>query len=103
MDETAFTQWLMAPEAPDVEFTLEDLLRRPEWHRRAACRGAGVEVFFPSDGASFEAVRAFCVRCEVQEDCLKTALEEPRTRGTWGGTSEQERRELRRATRRAVA
>ena len=27
--------------------TLEDLLHRPEWHRRAACRGSGLSSYFP--------------------------------------------------------
>lgn len=90
------TLWLMAPEAPPTALVIEILVQRPEWHRRAACRGSGVEAFFPSSGESFEADQAFCSRCEVRIECLEAALAIPSTKGTWGGTSEQERLAMRR-------
>jgi WhiB family redox-sensing transcriptional regulator len=90
------TRWLMTPEAPPSALILEALVKRPEWHRRAACRGADVDVFFPSNGESFEADQAFCSRCEVRIECLNAALAKPSTKGTWGGTSEQQRVAMRR-------
>jgi hypothetical protein len=37
----ALVDRLMALDAPDEMLTLEDFLRRPEWHQRAAYRGQG--------------------------------------------------------------
>ena len=48
----ALIAWLMtAPDVPDERLTLDDFLRRPEWHQRAACRGVGVDAFeIPTGG-----------------------------------------------------
>ena len=72
----------MAPEAPG----LEDYLRRPAWHQRAACRGLGVAGFV---GLRREERyrRELCAGCEVRQECLDTALADPELTGLWGGTS----------------
>ena len=85
--------WLMTPYAPE----LGDLLNRPEWHARAACRGMGVDAFFPERGQSTEAAKALCAACEVRAECLEAALGDVTTQGVWAGTSERGRRELRKA------
>jgi WhiB family redox-sensing transcriptional regulator len=37
-----------------------------------------------------------CAQCPVHRDCLEYALETNQDSGIWGGTSEEERRVLRR-------
>lgn len=44
-----------------------------------------------------EAAKAVCESCPVREACLRYALETNQEAGVWGGTSEEERRKLRRA------
>jgi WhiB family transcriptional regulator, redox-sensing transcriptional regulator len=77
-----------------------------EWRARAACSGYQHALFFPvgdTDGAAIERAREICLNCAVTDDCLEYALETNQRAGIWGGTTEEERRSLRRkwlATRR---
>lgn len=43
-----------------------------------------------------EQAKAVCRRCPVREQCLEWALETGQSIGVWGGTSETERRALKR-------
>ena len=81
---------------------LSSLLQRPVWHRRAACRGRGVEDFFPPDGSSRLRASVLCVRCPVAKECLEYALDHPSLKGVWAGTSERGRHRMRVATDRQV-
>ena len=72
-----------------------DLLGRPAWQARAACRGEGVEQFFPPEGTSLMRARRICNSCLVSDQCLQYALERPSLKGIWAGTSERRRRRLR--------
>jgi WhiB family redox-sensing transcriptional regulator len=71
-----------------------------DWRARAACAGYPNTLFFPSsdgpDEPSLERAKAICSVCAVAEDCLEYALETNQRAGIWGGTSEQERKSLRR-------
>ena len=72
-----------------------------DWRHRALCRDEDPELFFPvgTTGPAATQVaeaKAVCQRCTVVEDCLTWALETGQDAGVWGGTSEEERRELRR-------
>ena len=63
------------------------------------CRGDQVKKWFPERGAKHLQVNELmvkCDRCAVQEDCLRYALVHRMDWGVWGGTSERERRRLRR-------
>jgi WhiB family redox-sensing transcriptional regulator len=77
------------------------------WRARAACTGQQSALFFPRDEADERAIRRareICAACAVSEACLEFALETNQRAGIWGGTTEVERRSLRRrwlATRRA--
>jgi len=82
--------WLMAADAPDLP-SLGDLLNRPAWHRRAACRGIGPSTFFPKRGGNGREARAICARCPVTEQCLSYAMADDDTVGMWAGTSSNER------------
>lgn len=73
-----------------------------DWRQRAACRDVDPELFFPvSDtgpGArQADQAKAVCARCPVREQCLDYALDTGLDHGIFGGTTETERRELRRA------
>ena len=66
------------------------------WEKRAACRGADPELFFPERGDTYsvQAAKAVCARCPVRAECLEEHLGEKQ--GVWGGMSEYERRAIRR-------
>ena len=68
---------------------------------RAACLGLDVKLFFPekADKAASNDAKQVCARCAIRRECLDYALtfgpgECP---GVWGGTSESERRRMRRS------
>jgi WhiB family transcriptional regulator, redox-sensing transcriptional regulator len=84
------------------------LTYRPyDWRANAACVGLDPERFFPlgTTGRALDQIaraKAICQRCEVRAQCLHWALETNQDAGVWGGTSEEERRALRRALQRRV-
>ncbi len=71
-----------------------------DWRARAACSGYPNTLFFPvsddAGDANVERAMAVCAACPVIEDCLEYALETNQRAGIWGGTSERERKSLRR-------
>ncbi|MFF7886313.1 WhiB family transcriptional regulator [Streptomyces sp. NPDC007896] len=74
-----------------------------DWREFAACRSVDPDLFFPigSTGPALpqiEEAKAVCRHCPVREECLSWALDTGQTIGVWGGTSETERRALRRRT-----
>jgi WhiB family redox-sensing transcriptional regulator len=81
------------------------LLQPVEWQANARCAEVDPEIFFPERGGSSKAARAVCAQCEVRDKCLEYALNNKEQFGIWGGTSERERRRLRkeRARRRLRA
>jgi Transcription factor WhiB len=92
----ALVHWLMAPDAPDERLTHEDWLRRPAWHQRAACRGVGPTDYVRGPKADYETIGGLCTDCPVRRERLAVALANPDLMGLWGGTTEVERREIRR-------
>lgn len=74
-----------------------------DWRERARCKGMDDPNFFFPVGTTgpallqIEAVKAFCKKCEVRGDCLQYALDNNQEYGMWGGTTEEERRYMRRA------
>lgn len=67
--------------------------RRPEWHRRAACRGLGTDAFFPEKGEDARPAKAVCSGCPVAAPCGAATGDH----GIWGGQSPRERMRSRRA------
>lgn len=69
-----------------------------DWPEFAACRDHDTELFFPlaEDGAEATAALFVCGTCPVRSQCLSYALEAGEV-GIWGGTTETDRRALRRA------
>jgi WhiB family redox-sensing transcriptional regulator len=71
------------------------------WRRDAHCRDTDPDLFFPvgtTGHALTQIARAkqVCGECPVRVECLEFALETNQDSGIWGGTSEEERRVLRR-------
>ncbi|HCK79167.1 MAG TPA: WhiB family transcriptional regulator [Actinobacteria bacterium] len=78
-----------------------------EWRHQAACRDADPELFFPIGNTGpallqIAEAKKVCNSCPVVAACLQWALETGQEAGVWGGTSEDERRELRRRAGRAA-
>jgi WhiB family redox-sensing transcriptional regulator len=95
----AVTGWLISGDQSDPFAWVASLTRRPEWHARAACRGAGTSAFFPTRGANAAVMaraRAVCDRCTVTVECLDFAMSDIDAVGIWGGTTDRARRQLRR-------
>jgi WhiB family redox-sensing transcriptional regulator len=72
------------------------------WRERASCQAIRPDLFFPAgttdlDLEEIEAAKAVCRDCPVQGPCLQFALETNQEAGIWGGTTEAERRRVRRA------
>ncbi|MGH8909679.1 MAG: WhiB family transcriptional regulator [Egibacteraceae bacterium] len=83
------------------------LPRTARWRERAACLDVDPERFFPigTTGPALERAdeaKRVCAGCEVRADCLDWALKTGQEAGVWGGTTEDERRALRRTLRRRV-
>jgi WhiB family transcriptional regulator, redox-sensing transcriptional regulator len=74
---------------------------RTDWRDHASCSGLDPDLFFPvsTSGAALtdiEAAKRVCQRCPVTTPCLRWALGIGQVSGIWGGTTEEERRALRR-------
>lgn len=82
-----------AGRAESVEARAADLLdmivrRRPAWHNRAACAGAGNDLFFSDDPADLAHARdTFCAVCPVSRECSEAGANEV---GMWGGVNRKE-------------
>lgn len=78
---------------------LLELLEGPEWHRQAACRGMGANLFFPENGMNADgaAARKVCAGCPVRAECREAGMAE--VYGIWGGMGGRERRERRNGPR----
>jgi WhiB family redox-sensing transcriptional regulator len=93
------------PEEPveSIRWAVWDVER---WRAHAACREVDPEVFFPVGVtgpavAAIAAAKAICEDCAARPECLEFAVTTNQEYGIWGGTSEEERRDIRRARRAA--
>lgn len=74
------------------------------WQYDAACLGVtarfGEDLFFRPENGEGKPVRVrrakmLCASCKVRQECLRFALDNGCT-GVWGGTTERERKRMRR-------
>ena len=96
----AEVRWLISGDESDPSQWLAELTRRPLWHARAACRGAGADAFVVSRGANHAVMnraRAICNVCPVRRECLDFALADMDCVGIWGGLSHKQRKQMRSA------
>ena len=84
--------------------------RDETWRRDAACRNHPTELFFPSTRGRLRTSRRLvsvgqlqevaaldvCATCPVREECLEYALDRDEV-GVWGGTTDRDRRRIRKA------
>ena len=71
-----------------------------DWRDQASCRSVDPDLFFPvgTTGVALvqiEHAKSVCRSCTAREACLEFALATNQESGIWGGTSEEERRKLR--------
>lgn len=64
------------------------------WRARAYCQGMDPDLFFGIDGDRAKG-REHCAECDVQLQCLHYAVQAKEEHGTWGGTSANFRKTLR--------
>ena len=69
------------------------------WRDDAACRDADPDLFFPVGTTGpvqshVDEAKRICRSCPAQTQCLAWALDQGVTDGVWGGTTEDERRDL---------
>jgi hypothetical protein len=63
-----------------------DPIVRLDWQARAACRGMGSDLLFPTSGNALGPATRICARCAVLEECRTTALDDPSLYGVWART-----------------
>ena len=66
------------------------------WRAKAACRGMDANWFHPVRGGSVDKQRKVCDSCPVKVECLRYALDNNIWIGIYGGTTEKDRRRLKR-------
>jgi WhiB family redox-sensing transcriptional regulator len=67
------------------------------WMVDGLCRQIDGDLWFPEHGESPHVAKRVCCRCSVIAPCLEFALSLNHAAGVWGGTTERERRRMRRA------
>jgi WhiB family redox-sensing transcriptional regulator len=102
LDTLVFTDVLVKPAnlwiARKAMTAMDD---HSDWRSLAACRSADPELFFPISlsgcgAADVAKAKAICAKCDVRAHCLSTALALGHVHGIWGGTTEEDRQQLRR-------
>jgi WhiB family transcriptional regulator, redox-sensing transcriptional regulator len=84
-----------------LAWTLPEVPKPHRWRLAASCRSVDPDLFFPvgTTGLALDqidAAKAVCNACPAKAPCLEFALATNQDSGIWGGTSEDERRTLRR-------
>ena len=74
-----------------------NITKPPEWMAGGLCAEVDPELWFPEKGGSTREAKQLCARCPVHPECLAYAIAHRERHGVWGGTTERERRRMRRA------
>ncbi len=87
-----------------VTDTYSPVTEETNWRENAACRDTAPDLFFPigSTGLAIEqiaAAKTVCDGCPAKEPCLQFALDTNQDSGIWGGSTEDQRRTIRRQIR----
>lgn len=72
---------------------IAELAQKPEWFQKAKCWGMGNDFFFPNKGTLSREQKEFCAECPTRAECLDYGINI--RFGIYGGTSERQRRVLR--------
>lgn len=73
----------------------EPTIGTPVWMRHRRCRDVDPALFYPDGASGVQEAKRFCHGCSVEDLCLEYAMDTGEKFGVWGGTSERERRRLR--------
>lgn len=84
---------------PKADFSRQTSNRFQKIKSKGDCKGANPDIFYPERGASSNEAKKICMSCSVKEECLEFALETCEEIGIWGGTSEYQRRKIRKERR----
>ena len=81
--------------------TIGVMITVTSWRLDAACRASDPDLFFPVGTigpalSQIDEAKRICRACPAQAACLAWATDHGVTSGVWGGTTEEERRVLRR-------
>ncbi len=74
-----------APSTPEAIDSYDPIVCL-DWQARAACRGMGSDLLFPTSGNALGPATRICARCPVLEECRTTALDDPSLYGVWAST-----------------
>ena len=78
-----------------------------DWRERAACKGVGPDIFFPSAGganvSTYDEARTYCSRCPVVSECLAEAGNDDGFRGGMTATQRARWRSKQKVTKRRCA
>jgi WhiB family transcriptional regulator, redox-sensing transcriptional regulator len=103
-------QFVISPvrQAASASEDFMTMAEHQDWREQGACLSANPDLFFPisSRGASAGQIaraKGICAGCPVREPCLSFALSTQQQFGIWGGTTEDERKKMRRRARRQPA
>jgi WhiB family transcriptional regulator, redox-sensing transcriptional regulator len=69
-----------------------------KWKNQGNCRNSALD-FYAIDDLSIRAAKEVCRNCPVKAQCLQTAVRDAEE-GVWGGTSERDRRAMKRGRKR---
>jgi WhiB family redox-sensing transcriptional regulator len=75
--------------------TLKDRDTDIGWMSDGACVDEDPDLWFPEKGKPTEA-KLICACCQVRDRCLDYAIEHNEVHGIWAGTTEKDRRRIRR-------
>lgn len=85
----------------DRVFTSKDRADPPMLSREdRACNGADLGLFYHEERSGRTPARQgrealeLCHSCVIEQECLRWALETEQEWGTWGGTTQDQRREM---------
>jgi WhiB family redox-sensing transcriptional regulator len=84
---------------PALAIGLPPVEGKPPWQAFALCSEVDPEMFFPELGQPSAPAKKICAGCEVRTECLDYAMDNGELFGIWGGTSERERKAMRRRRR----
>ena len=79
-------------EGKEVLYDPEDPLAWQDW---SACKGIDGDVFFVEQGGSTRRAKAICRDCIAAGACLDFAVFTNQRFGIWAGTTERDRRQIR--------
>ncbi len=92
------------PTGGNVAVSFDSNASTIDWRINAACRDTDPTLFFPvgTTGPAVDQIanaKEVCIGCLASADCLQFAIATNQDTGVWGGTTENERRGIRRRLR----